>query len=81
MYRGKGHGKRPQGGVEYTEDSGYIAGKQELDSMADIAVYVSAVGYSLDNCGKIVVSKDHGGSILGDLSSGDAHGDADVRLL
>ena len=77
----KGDRQAQQGGIQDGEDTGHVAGEEELDGTADVGVDVTAVLHCLDDGGKVVVGEDHACSVLGHLGAGDAHGHADVGLL
>ena len=81
VYRLERHCQAKQRGVQNAEDGRHVAGQQELDGVFDVGVDISSVGDRLDDGGKVVVGQDHRGRILGNLGAGDAHCDADVRLL
>ena len=49
--------------------------------MADVAVYISSIGHSFDNGGKVVICQDHGCGILRHFCSGDPHGDTNICLF
>ena len=77
----KGHRQPQQGGVQYRQNSGGIAGEQELNGPLDVGIHVPAVFYRFHNGGEVVIRQHHTGGVLGNLRSRNAHGHADIRLL
>lgn len=63
------------------QDTSQVTGKQELDGVLDVGVYVSAVGYGFDDGRKVIVCQNHGRCVLRYFCTGDTHGNTDVSLF
>src|SRR5690606_33533327 len=68
-------------GGEDDHDFGRVAGEQEENEFADVAVNYAALLHRRDDAGVVVVGQHHVGGFFGDVGAGDAHGYADVGLL
>ena len=66
---------------EHAEYLGQVRGQQELDDLTDVVVDATTLFARIDDRGEVVVGKHHVGNVLGDVGAGDAHADADVRVL
>lgn len=65
---------------ENDEHSNVVDGELELDEFSHVVIDVSSVSESDDNGGEVVIKKNDIGNQLGDISSRDTHGEADVGL-
>jgi hypothetical protein len=81
LNRPQGYGQPEQHRAEDDEDFSGVAGKQEVDELADVGVDDPPLLNGGDDAGEIVVGEDHVGRLLGDVRSRDAHCHPDVRAL
>ena len=77
----KRHRQPCQRAEQHGNDTCQIAGQQEQDCFLDVLVDVSAVLDCLDDGCKVIVRQYHRCRILGNLCTGDTHGNAHVCLF
>ena len=67
-----------QRGVENAQDCGHVTRKQELDRILDVCIYITSIGYSLNDGCKVIVCQDHCSSIFRNFRTCDTHCNTDI---
>ena len=81
MYRCKRNRKSCYRRAKNRQDCSEVSGQQKLDCVLNIPIDVTAIFHRLYNCCEVIIGKHHRCGILGNLCSGDSHGNANVCLL
>ena len=79
MYRCKWNRKSSKGRIQDCQNTCHVAGKQELNGIPDVTVYISSVCHGFDNGSKLSYTpENHGSSIFGNFRTGNAHSHTDI---
>mmetsp|Transcript_32092 Transcript_32092/g.55853 ORF Transcript_32092/g.55853 Transcript_32092/m.55853 type:complete len:421 (-) Transcript_32092:271-1533(-) len=81
VQRGQRLGQAQHCAEEDGGDLAQVAGDEEADEALHVVVDAPALLHRIHNGGEVVVRQNHVRRLLGHLCAGDAHGDADGRLL